>query len=169
MYIVSEFQEFRKNIRNKIYEILKNKKITTNIEISIYNFTIIKCKEKNIVRKWSNEEFTRIYIDRFRSIYFNLKNKNSNLRKMINTISPKKLQTITHQEMNPKKWKERIDAKIKRDKNMTTVDMSAATDQFRCYKCKVNKCTYYQLQTRSADEPMTTFINCLNCGNKWKC
>lgn len=23
-------------------------------------------------------------------------------------------------------------------------------------------------QTRSADEPMTTFVTCTNCGNKWK-
>jgi len=45
---------------------------------------------------------------------------------------------------------------------------SAATDEFKCYKCQKRQCTYYQLQTRSADEPMTTFITCLNCGNRWK-
>lgn len=26
-----------------------------------------------------------------------------------------------------------------------------------------------QLQTRSADEPMTTFVTCVACNNKWKC
>ena len=45
----------------------------------------------------------------------------------------------------------------------------ASTDAFKCGKCKQRKCTYYQLQTRSADEPMTTFVTCLNCGNRWKC
>lgn len=39
---------------------------------------------------------------------------------------------------------------------------------FKCGKCKSNKTTYTQAQTRSADEPMTTFVTCLNCGNKWK-
>ena len=42
------------------------------------------------------------------------------------------------------------------------------TDQFKCRKCNQRKCTYYMLQTRSADEPMTAFITCINCKNKWK-
>jgi DNA-directed RNA polymerase subunit M/transcription elongation factor TFIIS len=45
--------------------------------------------------------------------------------------------------------------------------MEATTDQFVCGKCKSRKCSYYQLQTRSADEPMTTFVTCTNCNNRW--
>lgn len=44
----------------------------------------------------------------------------------------------------------------------------AETDMFKCGKCKGRKCTYFQMQTRSADEPMTTFVTCVNCGNHWK-
>ena len=44
----------------------------------------------------------------------------------------------------------------------------ATTDQFQCGKCRQRKCTYYQMQTRSADEPMTTFVTCVNCNNRWK-
>jgi DNA-directed RNA polymerase subunit M/transcription elongation factor TFIIS len=40
---------------------------------------------------------------------------------------------------------------------------------FKCGKCKSVKTTYYQMQTRSADEPMTTYVTCKNCGHKWKC
>ena len=36
-------------------------------------------------------------------------------------------------------------------------------------KEKYTQCSYYQLQTRSADEPMTTFVTCINCGARWKC
>lgn len=38
----------------------------------------------------------------------------------------------------------------------------------KCGKCKSLKTTYYQLQTRSADEPMTTYATCKACGHKWK-
>ena len=71
-------------------------------------------------------------------------------------------------ELNPKIWQELIKAKINRDKNFGKEDELLATDEFKCFKCKKNKCTYYQQQTRSADEPITTFVSCLNCGNKWR-
>lgn len=44
----------------------------------------------------------------------------------------------------------------------------AETDMFMCGKCKGRRCTYFQMQTRSADEPMTTFVTCVSCGNHWK-
>ena len=37
-----------------------------------------------------------------------------------------------------------------------------------CKRCGKNKCFYYQIQTRSADEGMTTFYTCTECGNRWK-
>ena len=40
---------------------------------------------------------------------------------------------------------------------------------FKCRKCKSTKTSYYQMQTRSADEPMTTYVTCKACGTKWKC
>lgn len=40
---------------------------------------------------------------------------------------------------------------------------------FKCGKCKSRKTVYYQMQTRSADEPMTTYVTCKNCENRWKC
>jgi DNA-directed RNA polymerase subunit M/transcription elongation factor TFIIS len=40
---------------------------------------------------------------------------------------------------------------------------------FKCGRCKSMKTTYYEMQTRSADEPMTVFVSCHNCGKNWKC
>ncbi len=162
--------EFRSNIRAKLYKIIKNKNKCENLEKGIYNWCIRESKIKKIVRKWDNTMFTILYYDRLKSVYLNLSKPKSELlaRLKKNEFKAHELAMMSHQEMEPDKWCVLIDSKIKRDKNATTVDMSAATDQFRCFKCKKSKCTYYQMQTRSADEPMTTFITCLLCGNNWK-
>jgi transcription elongation factor S-II len=170
----TDYKEFRSKVTQNIENFIKNKKIAINIEKGIYNYTIRKAKSKDVVRKWENKYFLQIYNDRFKSIYFNLNPKistcNKDLVEKIKTkkITSRKLTYMTHQEMNKKKWDKLIQEKIKRDKNLTNDSLCASTDEFKCYKCKQRKCTYYQLQTRSADEPMTTFITCLNCGNKWK-
>jgi transcription elongation factor S-II len=39
---------------------------------------------------------------------------------------------------------------------------------FKCGKCKGDNCSYYQVQTRGADEPMTVFIQCVTCGHRWR-
>ena len=173
-YIIENPKEFRENLRKKLNLFIKNNTHSINLEKAVFNYAIIESKNRKIVRKWDNKYFVQIYLDRFRSIYNNINPKLSSYNKDLltklkkNKIHAKKLAFMTHQEMNPKIWKELIDAKIKRDKNLTEVDMSAATDEFKCFKCQKRQCTYYQLQTRSADEPMTTFITCLNCGNRWK-
>ena len=115
-------------------------------------------------------------MDRFKSIYININPKSTaGTRTLLNKIKKKENQgkrsgIYESSGIESKKWKQLIEAKkIKRDKNLTAFpDMSAATDEFHCRKCKKNLCTYYQLQTRSADEPMTTFVTCLSCGNNWK-
>lgn len=174
MFTLAEPKQFRENLRSKIKKIIKNEKIAINLEKGIYNYAIAKAKEKKIVRKWENKYFVQIYLNRFRSIYNNINPGNSTYNKSLlqkvkkNKIKSRELAFMSHQEMNPGIWKALVDAKIKRDKNLTEIDMSAATDEFKCYKCQKRICTYYQLQTRSADEPMTTFITCLNCGNRWK-
>jgi DNA-directed RNA polymerase subunit M/transcription elongation factor TFIIS len=78
-------------------------------------------------------------------------------------------QELVEEEMRPDKWNDLIQDKKIRDENKYEPKLEASTDNFKCWKCKSKKCTYYQLQTRSADEPMTTFVNCLDCGNRWKC
>jgi len=64
-------------------------------------------------------------------------------------------------------------ASFKLKKRELAMDMAKAkeddyTGMFKCGKCKCKKVTYYQMQTRSADEPMTTYFTCMGCGAKWK-
>jgi transcription elongation factor S-II len=51
---------------------------------------------------------------------------------------------------------------------ITAKNLGATSDMFQCGKCKKRECTFYQKQTRSADEPMTVFITCKACGHEWR-
>tara|TARA_Y100000389_G_C17153031_1_gene360508 strand:+ start:117 stop:641 length:525 start_codon:yes stop_codon:yes gene_type:complete len=172
--IVEKPKEFRGKITQSLSEFVPKEKIRKNIEKGIYNYSLKEAKKKCVIKKWDNKLFVEIYLTRYKTIINNINPKirpenNVLLQKILKRkLSTKVLSTMNHQEMHPSKWKEIIDKKIQRDKHLLETDMSAATDEFTCYKCHKSKCQYYQLQTRSADEPMTTFINCLNCGNSWK-
>jgi transcription elongation factor S-II len=83
-------------------------------------------------------------------------------------IKSHELAFMTHQEMYPDKWEELLKAKSIRDKNKFEQTLEAMTDTFTCRKCHSKRCSYYALQTRSSDEPMTLFITCLDCGARMK-
>ena len=170
MRTVDNPSEFRPNIVSKLSEIIGDNKITTNLEKGVLNYSIDVSNKQNIVKKWDNELFVIIYTERLRTIMFNLQKNDALLCQIKNKeIKPHKLAFMTHQEMNPEKWKPLIEDKKIRDKNMYNPQIDANTDNFTCGKCKSKRCSYYQLQTRSADEPMTTFVTCIDCGNRWKC
>lgn len=159
---------FRANIRKKLIEKLDDERAANNLEKGIFNYTLKEADQRKVVKKWDNKYFVLIYLNHLRSILSNLNQYWISEIKQ-NSLQPHKIAFMTHQELDHDKWAELIEAKSKRDKNKFEVNMAAATDTFTCRKCKANQCTYYQMQTRSADEPMTTFVTCIPCGNRWKC
>jgi len=171
--------QFRLNIRVKIQEILRQvaddkplenmEKISSNLEKGVYNYAIQEANFRKIVKKWENGAFVQLYLDRLRSVYVNLKN-NKDLGKMViqGDVLPQTLAFMTHQEMNPQHWSEIIERLTKRNASKFTDNAEASTDMFTCRKCKGKRCTYYEMQTRSADEPATVFITCVDCKNHWR-
>ena len=164
---------FRENIRTKLIEkFAKPNDIEDlfmyNLEIGVYNYTIKDATNQKIIKKWDNPAFVTIYTDRLRTIYSNMKNPDIIKSIKAGELAPKVFAFMTHQEMDPAIWKSMIEKKIKRDASKYSTNVEAMTEMFTCKKCKSKKCTYYELQTRSADEPSTIFITCIDCGKHWK-
>uniref|UniRef100_A0A8C4IWV3 Transcription elongation factor n=1 Tax=Dromaius novaehollandiae TaxID=8790 RepID=A0A8C4IWV3_DRONO len=113
------------------------------------------------------------YRNRVRSRISNLKDpKNPNLRRNVlcGAIAPRLIARMTAEEMASDELKELRNAMTQeaiREHQMAKTG-GTVTDLFQCGKCKKKNCTYNQVQTRSADEPMTTFVLCNECGNRWK-
>ena len=159
---------FRNNVQEKLKEIIADEKNAVNLEKGVYNYAIKEANNKKIIKKWENPYFAQLYIDRLRTIYLNLKNADLLVQLNNGEVTPQNIAFMTHQEMNPQHWRSMIELKIKRDANKYTNNVQASTDMFTCKKCRGKRCTYYELQTRSADEPATIFVTCLDCGKNWK-
>lgn len=160
--------QFRENIRKIFQEKLGNDNLGHNLEVGIYNASIREATHQKIQKKWDNSAFLQLYMDKLRSMYVNLKNEDLLNQLKNGDLLPQQVAFMTHQELNPNHWRNLIEKKIKRDASKYVDNTQASTDMFTCKKCKSKRCTYYELQTRSADEPATVFITCLDCGKHWK-
>nr|XP_046189294.1 transcription elongation factor A protein 1-like [Oncorhynchus gorbuscha] len=113
------------------------------------------------------------YKSRLRSRISNLKDqKNPDLRRNVlaGNISADHIANMAAEEMASAELKEMRKTLTKdaiREHQLSKVG-GTETDMFQCGKCRGKNCTYTQVQTRSADEPMTTFVLCNGCGNRWK-
>jgi len=111
------------------------------------------------------------YRAKIRSLFQNLKvNKELGPRVMSGSISADKFVTMTHEELKSSQQKEE-DKKLNLEnmkKAQVPMQQKSISDQLQCGKCQQKKVSYSQAQTRSADEPMTTFCECTVCGNRWK-
>jgi len=169
--------DIREIIKEKFNKLYNDEILTTAIEKNIYDFIENYSENNDIIISFDNNVFKLLYIAKSRQIFHNL-DESSYVKniKLKNLIKKKKiiLENICkyeHKELRSLKWK-----KFNKDIEILNSEISDfnkelnTTDQFKCPKCKKNKCVYYQLQTRSADEAITSFITCIydGCGFTWK-
>uniref|UniRef100_A0A0N8ESV4 Transcription elongation factor n=1 Tax=Heterocephalus glaber TaxID=10181 RepID=A0A0N8ESV4_HETGA len=113
------------------------------------------------------------YRNRVRSRISNLKDpRNPGLRRNVlnGAISAGLIAKMTAEEMASdelRKLRNAMTQEAIREHQMAKTG-GTTTDLLQCSKCKKKNCTYNQMQTRSADEPMTTFVLCNECGHRWK-
>lgn len=140
-----------------------------NLEKSILNHATTKCREP----AWDNPTFSNVYKHKFLHLQFNLRNSPVLKR----WITEKLVKSKDVVDMRPEElWPDGpyatvIEQKIIKDLRKTYLAQEIKDTEgfFTCARCKSKKTSYYQLQTRSADEPMTTFVSCHNCDRNWKC
>jgi DNA-directed RNA polymerase subunit M/transcription elongation factor TFIIS len=144
-----------------------------NLEIGIFNWAIDNAEANRVMRTWRDERFINIYKNKARSVLANIDPtsylNNARLLERLNEeeFKPQDIPYMKPQNIFPEKWNDIIQIQEKREDNLLHKQQVARTDQITCRRCKKKECNYYELQTRSSDEPMTAFVTCLNCGNRW--
>ncbi len=113
------------------------------------------------------------YRNKTRSLIMNLRNKkNPELREKIlsRELKASRFVYMTNQELAPESLKKEMADMHQKNlfEAQGAVQKRAVTDRFVCARCKQREVSYYQMQTRSADEPLTTFCTCEKCGYRWK-
>ncbi len=162
----------RSFVRSKLENHL-NEAMAHNVEKGIFNETIFVLTRDNDEADWNNP--------RFRTMYKNLAINTIGLVRnpkcsLLDRLKSREVQSFKVASMAPdEQWPEGPYADLKRTMQIKEESKLLASDpdkvpdgMFPCKRCKSKKTTYYQLQTRSADEPMTTYVSCLKCNNKWK-
>jgi DNA-directed RNA polymerase subunit M/transcription elongation factor TFIIS len=145
-----------------------------SLEKAIFIHAAEDAKKRFVPRSWKARPFQDLYRAVSRKVLWNLHPKSpvKNARLLVRCEEGEfplsAIAAMTTYEMYPENWKELADRQLIREQKILEGNRSRATDKYKCNRCGKRECTYYEMQTRSADEPMTVFITCLNCGKQWK-
>lgn len=142
----------------------KNSTHPSEVEISAFNRAIDSCYKRGTPASWDNPRFCEAYKSAALYVICNVDDINRRIAE--GGIEPRKAASASPCELSPSKWSEMVDVQRKRNE-ARGCRPEATTEQFRCRKCKGRNCTYYELQTRSADEPTTIFVTCVDCNSRW--
>lgn len=171
-----EFHSIRQSYLGKLETYFTShlsKTDVANLEKAIYKRVIQDAQKKHVLRDWKNPMFLKIYEQKIHQMAANLhphsyvENKNLLDRYKRKEFDFDELLTWTNTELFPERNRELAERLFQREQRLLEGNKANATDQFFCSRCHKRQCTYYELQTRSADEPMTIFIQCVNCGKRW--
>jgi DNA-directed RNA polymerase subunit M/transcription elongation factor TFIIS len=145
-----------------------------DLERGIYNAAVSDARKKGVRRHWENPEFADIYKMIARRTMVNLDPEgyvgNSRLieRLQMAEFPPHQVPFMSARELYPEHWQALADEQLKRETTMLEGSNEEGSGMYTCKRCGKNRTRYWEMQTRSADEPMTIFIRCLNCGKEWR-
>ena len=154
---------------SKLKDITGDEKIAKNFEIAIYNYAV-RCANQNKMN--DKKFFNTTYKHRFFAIKNGIQKGELVARLQDKTVAFKDIVKMKPDQLVPqgpyaKVCQELAQKELEIEQNKAKLDEDYE-GIFMCKRCKSKKTEYYQLQTRSADEPMTTYVHCKNCDNNWK-
>ena len=132
-----------------------------------------------------DEQPPAAYAEQFKTLAFNFKrNVPLTVNFFYELVTPARLATMSSEELLSDAARKQAEAARREAQEAVQLDwllknrgavlasagIAASEGLLQCPKCKKRQTTYYQKQTRSADEPMTTFASCLTdtCLHRWR-
>jgi DNA-directed RNA polymerase subunit M/transcription elongation factor TFIIS len=164
----------REYVQNKYSELPSDSTLCVNLEKSTHNWAVKRSTSLGDVAAADNPEHMNRYKHKFLQIQYNLKNSPCLKKRILDgVVKASSVVDLSPQGLWPDgPWavmKEMCISKdMKKEYKSTVLKDPNYKGIFRCRRCKSYKTTYYEMQTRSADEPMTVFITCHNCDSRWK-
>jgi DNA-directed RNA polymerase subunit M/transcription elongation factor TFIIS len=130
------------------------------VETAILNRCIADAQKWYIDIDWKTPAFREMYRNRAMGLF--------GARDLMDTLTPEEFVNTSEVDRHPDRWMDKLRQTAERDKALYSRKTTASMQMY-CSACKKKtNCDYYQMQTRSADEPMTTFVTCLECDKRWK-
>ena len=175
-YSVSELPRARQNIHKTIATLFAGYLTESEqnmFERCIYNGSIRAASQRHVGKLWTHKPFVELYSRYAKHIAANFHPNsyvgNTDLydRYKAGEITFKDISEMDTYQLFEARWTDSFNQQQVREKRQLEGNKEMATDRFLC-RCGKRECTYYEMQTRSADEPMTIFITCLACGKHWR-
>lgn len=147
-------------VDHPLRDLVRKKFDSADIETAILNRCVKDAQKWIVDIDWDTVAFREMYRSRALGLYPH--------RHMVAAMGAVEFVNSSPVDQAPDRWRDILQAALEKDKAKYSKKTTANIEMY-CRSCKKkSKCDYYQVQTRSADEPMTTFVTCLECDAKWK-
>jgi len=147
-------------VPHPLRELVKTRFNSETIETALLNKCIQDAQRWLVDIDWEAHAFKELYRSRAMNLYQS--------RSLAETMTPEEFVHTSEVDRHPERWMQRLKEVAEKDKALYS-RKTTANIQMYCSGCKKKtNCDYHQRQTRSADEPMTTFVTCLECDKRWK-
>ena len=154
-------EDLNKDENYKKFLKILGKKNSTIFVNHLYNYCNEYAENNNC--NYLLEEIIKTKISFFLEIMI----KNNYLKDSIKNkkIDPSKICYMNQEDIEPYKYKHILE---KKELEEYRKNNQVTSNAFKCKKCGETRCQVTQKQTRSGDEPATTYVECIECGYTFK-